>query len=59
MASWILVHPETDGLKHVFLDLHALVTDSGVVESPEDVVHDLVDGDTGMLPRVQNTSMVD
>ena len=55
MAAGILVYPEAHSLEHVLLDLNVIVTRSRVVEGAEDVVDDLVDGDAGVLPRIQDS----
>ena len=48
--------PPADGLEHLAMDLDVVVANGGVVEGAQDVIDDLVDGDAGILPRINNTA---
>lgn len=54
VALRVFVRPPLDCLEHVFLDLDALVAKGRMVECPEDVVHNLIYGNVGVLPRKEN-----
>jgi len=58
MAVFRFPSPASDSLKHLALDLDAFVTDSGVMECPEDIVDNLVDGNSRILPGVENAAEV-
>lgn len=45
IASWVLINPFTDRLKHFTLDFDPLVAKSRVVESAEHIVNNLFDRD--------------
>lgn len=55
-AVWLLIDPFADGVEHVAVQLTLLVADGWVVESAEDIVHDFVDGDSWVLPGVEDTT---
>lgn len=51
----LLVNPFSDSVEHVAVKLAVFVTNSWVVESAENISHNLVDGDSWVFPCVQNT----
>lgn len=53
VAAGVLIRPLSDGVKHVLLDLDALVADGWVVEGSQDVIDNFVDRDAGVLPGVE------
>lgn len=55
-AVGLIVDPFADCVEHVAMEFALLVTHGGVVESAEDVFHDFVDGDSWVLPSVENTA---
>jgi hypothetical protein len=56
VATRVLISPIFHGLEHISLDLDVVVASSRVVECAEDIVNDLVDGYTSVLPGIQNSS---
>lgn len=56
VATRVLVSPIFHGLEHISLDLDVVVASSRMVERSEDIVNDLVHGDTRVLPGIQNSS---
>ena len=50
----VRVRPHSDRLEHVFLDFDALVAKGRMMERPEDVVDNLVNGNVGVLPCKEN-----
>lgn len=50
VATRMLIGPSLYGLEHVALDIDTLTAKSRVVESSEDVVNNLVNWHTGVLP---------
>lgn len=50
VTTGVLVSPGADSLEHVTLDLDVVVAQGGVVENAQDIVHDLIDGDVGVVP---------
>lgn len=50
----VVVRPVLDYLKHVVVDFAVRVAESRVVEDADDVAEDLVDGDVGMVPGVDD-----
>lgn len=52
----MLVGPFFNGLEHIPLNFDTVVAEGGVVEYAEDVVDDLINGDTWIFPGVQNTA---
>lgn len=58
MATGALIRPLPNSVEHDLLDLDALVTDGWVMESAEDVVDNFVDGDAGVFPGVEYTSIM-
>lgn len=55
MLMGTLIHPLANRLEHVSLYLYSVVAGCRVVESPEDVINDLVDGHSRVFPCVKNT----
>lgn len=55
VATRVLVSPIFHGLEHISLDLDVVVASSRMVERSEDIVNDLVHGDTRVLPGIQNS----
>lgn len=55
MALRVLVCPLLHGLEHGPLDLDIFVAQGGVVEGSQNIVHDFINRDIGMLPCVENT----
>lgn len=55
MAARVLISPLLDSRKHVALDLDVIVACSRMVESTDNVVDDLVDGNIGILPSIEHT----
>lgn len=56
MAAGVLVGPFADGIEHVLLNLDAVVADGWVVEGAQHVIDDLVDGDAGVFPSVEDAT---
>lgn len=57
VTAGVFVSPGANGFEHIALDLDAVVAQGGVVESAQDIVHDLVDGDVGVVPSKQDATM--
>jgi hypothetical protein len=49
---WVRVRPHSDGLEHLPLNLNTLVSDRRVMEDSKDVIDNLVNGDTRVLPCI-------
>lgn len=56
LAVVVLISPLTDGVEHIALDFNALLASCGVVECTEDVVADIVNRYTRVLPCIQDTT---
>lgn len=52
----VLLCPLSDGFEHVAMNLKAFVAGSRVVESADDIVDDLVDWNTSILPSIENAT---
>jgi hypothetical protein len=52
MAARVLVSPLLHRVEHVTLNLNAIAAGSGVVECAENVIHDFVNGNRGVLPSI-------
>lgn len=52
VSTRVLIGPLADGLEHFTVDFRSLITQSRVMECPNHVVHDLVNGNTGVLPSI-------
>lgn len=50
-----LICPLSHRLEHIPLDLDSLITSCWVVESPEDVINDLINRHTRIFPGIQNS----
>lgn len=57
-AARMLIGPRLDGVEHIPLNLNMLVTKGGVVECPQHVVDNFFDGHTGVLPCVENATLI-
>jgi hypothetical protein len=57
-AVWLFFGPFADGVVHVAVDFYAFITKGGVVEGPEDIAHYFVDGNTWVLPGIENAAVV-
>lgn len=57
-AVRLFVNPFSHSIEHVAVKLAVFVTNGWVVESAEDISHNLVDGYSWVLPCVQNTTVV-
>lgn len=55
VTARVLIIPCAHRVEHVALDLDVLIAKRGVVEGAKDVVHDLVNGDVGVLPSKEHT----
>jgi hypothetical protein len=44
--------------EHVTLDLNVLVAGGRMVECTKHIIADLIDGNTGVLPGIENTPVV-
>jgi hypothetical protein len=58
MASRMFICPLLHRPEHVTLDLNVLVAGGRMVECPKHIIADLIDGNTGVLPGIENTPMV-
>jgi hypothetical protein len=56
--GWVFIDPFLDCGEHVALDLDVVGAESRVVESTDDVVGYFVDGDGGVFPGVEDSSIV-
>lgn len=52
----LLVCPFLDGVKHDAVDLDRLVAEAGVVEDADDIVHDFINRNSWVLPRIEYSS---
>lgn len=52
-----LLRPPAHRLEHFPLDLDIVVADGRVVERPQDVIDDFIDGDAGVLPSEEDTTI--
>jgi hypothetical protein len=52
----ILTDPLLDSVEHVTLDLISLIADRGVMEGAKKVIDDLVYGNPGILPGVEDAA---
>ena len=59
VAVWVLAGPVSDRVEHVLLNLNTLVSDRGMVESAENIVHHLVNWNAGVFPGVENSATQD
>lgn len=50
------VDPLANRLEHTSLNLNSLVSDSRVVEGPKDIVDNLVNRHSGILPSIKNSA---
>lgn len=50
----VVVRPVLDDLEHIVVDLAVRVANGWVVEHADDIVQDLVDGDVGVVPGVDD-----
>jgi hypothetical protein len=57
VAVGLFVSPFSYGVVHVALDFDTFVAEGWVVEGAEDVAHYFVDGDTWVLPSVEDSSV--
>lgn len=56
VAAGILIGPLANRTEHVAVDLDALISNGRVVESANDIIDDLIYGDTRIFPSIQNTT---
>ena len=56
VAAGVLVSPLANRTEHVAVDLDALISNGRVVESANDIIDDLIYGDTRVFPSIQNTT---
>lgn len=59
VTARMLVRPLTHRIEHVTLNLNTLVSESWVVESMQDVTHNLVNGNAGIIPGIEDASVKD
>lgn len=52
MSAWVVVSPLSDGIEHLFLNLDMFIPNGRVVESPQNVIDDFIDGHAGVLPGI-------
>jgi hypothetical protein len=52
-----LLRPAADRLEHFTVNLVTIVTDSRVVEGLENIIDDLIDRNTRILPGVENAAV--
>ena len=57
LTFWILIDPVAHSVEHVTMYFNLFFPQSWVMESTEDVRHDFIDGNTGVLPSVENSSI--
>lgn len=55
MLQGTLICPLSHRLEHISLDLDSLIASCWVVESPEDVINNLINRHTRILPGIQNS----
>lgn len=55
VASRMFIRPLLHCPEHVTLDLNVLVAGGGMVECTKHIVGNLIDGNTGVLPGIENT----
>jgi hypothetical protein len=56
VAARMLSRPLANRVEHISLYFQSLIAKRGMVERPKNVIDDLVDGNTGIFPGVQNTT---
>jgi len=56
VSVWLLLNPFSDRVKHIPVDFKAFISQSWVMKNPENIIHNLVNRDSRVLPAVDYTS---
>lgn len=57
VSARVLICPLPYCLEHLSLNVNFFVAEDWVVEGVQNIVHNLIHGHVGVLPRIKNTAM--
>jgi hypothetical protein len=56
VAAGVFICPLLHSVKHVPLDLDLLVSESGMMESPDKIIYNFIDRNSGILPGIEDAT---